>query len=133
MERIELNIIQEADEGIIKVSAGRNGQPIFAEEFRSAESTTYPPHTLSAENIEDTTDAETCASASVLRSLVHDIEQSEKTSSKALYEQSQSKFQLASLIDIKQFESLAGIRFDYSQFSNLQEFQRYFKSLLITQ
>lgn len=133
MERIELTIRQEHDTdtlGTIQVVGYRNGQPCFVENFKSNTSTAYPIQALSDEQIEGTTDAPSSVSATLLSSMLADIRESTKTGSKALYAHFPSKFQLNTLIDVKRFEKLANVKFDYSKFSNLQEFQRYFKSLL---
>lgn len=134
MEHIELKLTQDTDMGTIRVTAERNGQPFFAEEFKAwleyKPLKDYPIHALSAEQIESTGNAVNSTSASLIRSLLADIEKSEKTSSKALYGQSLSKFELTSLIDIRRFEHLAGIRFDYSRFCSLEEFRKYYKTLI---
>lgn len=130
MERIELRIVQETDENCIKVSAKRNEENCFSEEFRCDELHPKPIHTLSPDTIESTTDAVNSASASLITDFLADIEGGKKTCGKVLYGQSQSKFQLTSLIDIKNFEKLANVKFDYSKFNSLKEFQTYFKSLL---
>ena len=132
MERIQVTIIQEKmdTDGTISVTASRNGQNCLNEVFSSKNLDDHPLHTLSAERIEGTESAENCVSANLLWNILSDVCHSEKTSSKALYGQTESKFALTSLLDIKRFEMLSGIKFDYSKFSSLQEFQRYFKSLI---
>lgn len=132
MERIQVTIIQEKNEtdGTISVTASRNGQNCFNETFHDDNLSEHPLHTLSAENIEGTEGAENSVSANLLWNIVSDICHSEKTSSKALYGQNESKCELTDLIDIKRFERLANVKFDYSKFSSLKEFQMYFKGLM---
>ena len=62
--------------------------------------------------------------------MLADIRKSEKVKSKAFYGQSQSKFSLTSLIDIKRFETLAGVKFYYSKFNSLAEFQKNFTEMI---
>lgn len=110
MERIELRAIQETEEDTISVTAVPNDPPIFKETF-SVEAKSHPLHTLSPDTIESTTDALNSAAASLITDFLADIEGGKKTCGKALYGQSQSKFQLTSLIDIKNFEKLANVKF----------------------
>lgn len=132
MERIQVTIIQEKTDtdGTISVTASRNGQNCFNEVFRSKNLDDHPLHTLSTERIEGTENAENSVSANLLWNIISDVCHSEKTSSKALYRQERSKFELTDLIDIKRFEQIANVKFDYGRFHSLKEFQVYFKSLM---
>lgn len=132
MERIQVTITQEKNEtdGTISVTASRNGQNCFNETFLSSNLSEHPLHTLSAEEIEGTEGAENCVSANLLWNMLTDMMRGEKTGSKALYGQNESKFELTDLIDIKRFERLANVKFDYTKFHSLREFQMYFKGLM---
>ena len=50
----------------------------------------------------------------------------------SLDSQKDLKFQIVGMNTIRQFERLANVKFDESQFSTLKEFQHYIRELMLT-
>ena len=73
-------------------------------------------------------------SISVIRKLLSILIRSKKKDGKLLSLDSQKdlKFQIVGMNTIRQFERLANVKFDESQFSTLREFQQYIRELMLT-
>lgn len=131
MERtiVNVSIEQVADkEGVseIKVMASRNGLPVFSEGFKS-EDKLLGVHLYRSKDIESY-DTEHSASLASISALAATISHSVKTSGKVMLEDNDDLWRVKHVI--REFEKLANVRFDYSRFKSVREFQQYFNGLM---
>lgn len=114
------------------ISGERNGRTHFVETFEVRSSGNLPLgiHFFGKEEVESY-DASKSASVVSLSKILNDINQGEKTYGRVVsIEEVNAKFPVSDLLTIRNFERIAGIRFDYSKFNTLAQFQSYFNSLL---
>lgn len=133
MDRTIVNVIVEQidEENLTKISvrARRNGGCCFIEDFTTIENPVNV-HLFREKEISEE-QAYKSVSATVLTELLERIIGGKKTYSKVPNEiEEDIKFGLTDLQTIKNFERIANIRFDYSKFKTLREFQKYFGELM---
>jgi len=109
----------------IKVSTSRNGLPVFSEEFRSTEKP-LGVHLYPSRDIESYY-TERSASLASISALATIISRSVKTSGKVFEEDNDDLWRVKHII--REFEKLVNVRFDYSRFKTIREFQQYFKGI----
>lgn len=126
---ITVEQIDEDNQTKINVEARRNDRYCFMEDFTTTEKP-IGVHLFTEKEISEE-QAYKSVSATILTELLERIIGGEKTHSKAPNAiEEEFKFGLTDLITIKKFERIANVRFDYSKFKTLGEFQRYFNRLI---
>lgn len=126
---ITVEQIDEDNQTKINVEAHRNDRYCFMEGFTTTEKP-VDVHLFTEKEISEEQTYKS-VSATVLTELLERIINGEKTHSKAPNAiEEEFKFGLTDLLTIKKFERIANVRFDYSKFKTLGEFQRYFQLLL---
>lgn len=126
---ITVEQIDENNQTKINVEARRNERYCFIEGFTTTENP-VGVHLFTEKEISEE-QAYKSVSATILTELLERIISGEKTSSKAPNAiDEEFKFGLTDLLIIKNFERIANVRFDYSKFKTLGEFQRYFNGLM---
>lgn len=133
MNRTIITIEQiEEDNGSrqLSICGKRNGRTHFVETFEVDTAPSLSVHFFGKEEIESYNASKSAASSS-LSKILNDINQGEKTYGRIIsLEEVNAKFPVTDLLTIRNFERIAGIRFEYSKFKTLAQFQSYFNSLL---
>lgn len=133
MHRTEITIEQiEEPDGTrqINVSGVRDGRIYFSESFDVSNDMPLNIHLFDEKRIENRHPVESL-SMECLRKLGDDIQTSIKTNGNWINEeQANVKFPFMEMLCIRNFEKLANLKFDYSKFKTLREFQMYFSGLL---
>lgn len=134
MRRTQIIIEQvETDNGCqMEIRGERNCNPLFSELFDLEEIDDFI--NLLPIVTKDIEGNKKRFSISVIRKLLSILIKSKKKDGKLLSLDSQKdlKFQIVGMNTIRQFERLANVKFDESQFSTLREFQQYIRELMLT-
>jgi len=125
-------IVDDDESCQMTISGEQNGHNIFSEEFDLESKDDYL--NLLPIITKDIEGSKKRFSISIIRKLLSILIRSKKKEGKLLSSDSQKelKFQIAGMNTIRQFERLANVKFDESQFSTLREFQQYIRELMLT-
>lgn len=131
MDRAIVNITLEQidDEGVTKINveARRNDRYCFYESFTTEEKP-VDVHLFTDKEINEE-QAYKSVSVEVLTRLLEEIIGGKKTFAKKPNEIEEAIRFSIDLLTIKKFERLANVKFDYSKFKTLREFQSYYRKL----
>lgn len=131
MDRAIVNITLEQidDEGVTKINveARRNDRYCFYESFTTEEKP-MDVHLFTDKEINEE-QAYKSVSVEVLTRLLEEIIGGKKTFAKKPNEIEEAIRFSIDLLTIKKFERLANVKFDYSKFKTLREFQSYYRKL----
>ena len=134
MNRTIISVEQiESDDGSIQinVSGKRNGVMCFVESYYIDAPTDSPLNIYLLEKEVQTSKISESATMLILTSLLKNIRRSEKRDGRLIgTEEVNTKFPINELINIRAFERIANVQFDYSKFKTLYQFQEYFRNLL---
>lgn len=132
MKRTLITIEQmEYDDGSheINIYGNVDGYAKFVEKFNTSEQTPIKL-AIGQKEIDNYKTADS-ATPNLLLRIFNLLIRSKKTEGGLISERDNNlKFSMTALFTIRAFEKIAKIKFDYSKFNNLTQFQQYFKSLL---
>lgn len=131
MAIVHITLEQVEEEGITKINveARRNDRYCFYESFTTEEKP-VDVHLFTDKEISEE-QAYKSVSVEVLTRLLEEIIGGKKTFAKKPNEIEEAiRFSL-DLLTIKKFERLSNVKFDYSKFKTLREFQVYYRKLLL--